>query len=274
VTDAGWRLEERDGLLVAQCDARTEVPGIAHAFSTRRADGGHDFDLGGADPVDEAVRARRRRLSAAAEVAPASPLILRQVHEAAVVQAAGASDGVSADGAVWARTDGSSQAPSVRTADCVPILFVDRLGTAAAAVHAGWRGTARGIAARAVEALAESGARPGNLIAALGPAILPCCYEVEAEVHEEVATACGGGRGSEGLGRPSGRPGRVRLDLHAANRLQLLGAGLGPEEIHAAPWCTHCHEELFFSFRRDGQAAGRQMALVGARRRGGGGRRP
>ena len=68
--------------------------------------------------------------------------------------------------------------------------------------------------------------------------------------------------------------GRVRLDLHAANRLQLLGAGLGPDEIHAAPWCTHCHEEQFFSFRRDGRAAGRQMALVGARRGGGRVRRP
>lgn len=274
MTDTGWRLEERDGLLVALCDALTHVSGIAHAFSTRRADGGHDFDLGGADPVDDAVRTRRRRLSAVAEVAPASPLILCQVHEATVVRAADASDGATADGAVWARADGPSQAPSVRTADCVPILIVDRLGAAAAAVHAGWRGTARGIAARAVEALAECGARPADLIAALGPAILPCCYEVEAEVHEEVARACGGGQGLAGLGRPSGRPGRVRLDLHAANRLQLLGAGLGPDEIHAAPWCTHCHEEQFFSFRRDGRAAGRQMALVGARRGGGRGRRP
>lgn len=274
MTDAGWRLEERDGLLVALCDALTRVPGIAHAFSTRRADGGHDFDLGGYDPVDDAVRTRRRRLSAAAEVAPASPLILRQVHEASVVRATEASDGVPADGAVWARADGPSQVPSVRTADCVPILIVDRLGAVAAAVHAGWRGTARGIAGRAVEALVESGAGPGNLIAALGPAILPCCYEVESEVHAEVATACGGGRGSGGLGTPSGRPGHVRLDLHAANRLQLLGAGLGPDTIHAAPWCTHCHEDLFFSFRRDGRAAGRQMALVGTRRGGGGVGRP
>ena len=274
MTAHGWRLEERDGLVLALCDALSHVTGAAHAFSTRRADGGHDFDLGGPDPVDEIVRARRRRLSAAADVAPTSPLILRQVHETTVVRAADASDGVTADGAVWTRADRPSRAPSVRTADCVPILIVDRLGAAAAAVHAGWRGTARGVAARAIEALAEAGARPGDLVAALGPAILPCCYEVECEVYDRVAAACDGGRGLEGLGRPSGRGDRVRLDLHAANRIQLLRAGLGPDDIHAAPWCTHCHEGLFFSFRRDGAAAGRQMAVVGARRGGGGGWRP
>jgi YfiH family protein len=274
VTDAGWRLEERDGLLVALCDALSQVPWASHAFSTRRGDGGHDFDLGSPGPVDDVVHARRRRLIAAADVESASPLILHQVHGATVVRAADASDGTPADGAVWARAEPPSRAPSVRTADCVPILIVDRTGAAAAAVHAGWRGTAGGISARAVEAMAEAGARPRDLVAALGPAILPCCYEVEGEVHEKVAMACGGDRGLEGLGRPSGRRGRVRLDLHAANRLQLLRAGLGSDDIHAAPWCTRCHGELFFSFRRDGRAAGRQMAVVGARRGGGGGRRP
>jgi len=274
VTAAGWRLEEREGLLVALCDALTHITGTAHAFSTRRADGGHDFDLGGAGPVDDLVRARRRRLSAAAGFAPAAPLILRQVHEATVVRTADAFDGVTADAAMWTRADEPSQVPSVRTADCVPILIVDRLGRAAAAVHAGWRGTARGVAARAVEALAEAGARPGDLVAALGPAILPCCYEVEGGVLERVAAACGPGRGLEGLGRPSSSRDRVRLDLHAANRFQLLKAGLGPDDIHAAPWCTRCREDLFFSFRRDGAAAGRQMAVVGARRDGGDARRP
>jgi YfiH family protein len=261
VTAAGWRLEARDGLLVTLCEALTRITGTAHAFSTRRADDGHDFDLG-AGPVDDVVRARRRRLSTAVGVAPAAPLILRQVHEATVVRTASATDGVSADAAVWARGDGGSRVPSVRTADCVPILIVDRLGRFAAAVHAGWRGTARGVAQRAVEALHQAGAGPGGLVAALGPAILPCCYEVEDGILGVVAAACGEDRS---LSRPSGRSGRVRLDLHAANRLQLVKAGLNPGDIHAAPWCTRCREDLFFSFRRDGAAAGRQMAVVGAR---------
>jgi YfiH family protein len=262
VSGAGWRLEERDGVLLALCDALARIPDTAHAFSTRRADGAGDFDLGGAGPADDATGARRRRLIEAAGLSPASPLVLRQVHEATVVRAAGQSDGVAADAAIWVRADGAERVPSVRTADCVPILIADREGRTAAAVHAGWRGTARGVAGRAVEALIDAGTHPSEMVAAIGPAILACCYEVEDEVLERVAGACAG----EGdLGRPSERRGRVRLDLHAANRAQLLRAGLAPGRIHAAPWCTRCRKDLFFSYRRDGAAAGRQMAVIGGR---------
>jgi len=257
VTASGWRLDERDGLLLARCDALGRIPGIAHAFSTRRADGHDDFDLGGPGPPVDEVAARRRRLTAAAGLGDASALVLRQVHEATVVRAAETSDGTVADAALWLRGDGESSIPSVRTADCVPILIADRFGRAAAAVHAGWRGTARRIVVRAVEALREGGSSPEDLVAALGPAILPCCYEVEPTVLGKVARACGT---DDGLGRPSSRPGRVRLDLHAANRHQLLSAGLAPGRIHAAPWCTRCRGDLFFSFRREAEGAGRQMA--------------
>jgi YfiH family protein len=259
VTASGWRLEKREGLLLVRCDAVARIPGIGHAFSTRCADDAGDFDLGGPGPVDDRIAARRRRLVSAAGLGTATPVVLRQVHGDAIVRAAEAADGTTADAAWWIRAERGSRVPSVRTADCVPILLVDRLGRGAAAVHAGWRGTARGVAKRAVEALRSSVAGPGDLIAALGPAILPCCYEVEASVHGEVARACGTDRG---LGRSSPRPGRFLLDLHAANRLQLERAGVGSDRIHTAPWCTRCREDLFFSYRRDGEGAGRQMAVV------------
>jgi YfiH family protein len=148
------------------------------------------------------------------------------------------------------------------TADCVPILIAHRGGRAVAAVHAGWRGTALGIAGAAVGALARAGIEPAELVAAVGPAILACCYEVESAVLVRVATASGG---ESGLMAPSDRPGRVLLDLHEANRRQLVQSGLNPLEIHLAPWCTHCRGDLFFSHRRERGAAGRQMAVVGGK---------
>ena len=246
--------------MLASCRAIEAIAGIGHAFSTRRSDAG-DFDMGGAGPVSAAVRERRRRLVEAAGIDPAAAaVVLRQEHGAEVLRVADAPGDAPGDGALWVRADGSKRSASVRTADCVPILIVDLQGRAAAAVHAGWKGTARGIASRAVEAMAGVGIDPADLLAALGPAILRCCYEVETPVLDRVAAACWD---TPDLAEPAGAAGRVRLDLHAANRAQLLRAGLAPARIHAAPWCTKCRGDLFFSYRRDGSAAGRHMAVVG-----------
>jgi hypothetical protein len=166
-----------------------------------------------------------------------------------------------ADAAVWTCADSPVAIPSVRSADCVAILLVDRDGMGAAAVHAGWRGTALSVAARAVEALAASGVPPSRLLAGLGPAILNCCYEVDGDVADAVSMASGG------AGPQERGAGKVRIDLHDANRRQLARAGVEPSRIHSAPWCTRCRADLFFSFRRDGARAGRMMASVGAARR-------
>ena len=104
----------------------------------------------------------------------------------------------------------------------------------------------RGRAAR--HEVAARGVAPQDLVAALGPAILSCCYEVGPEVLQ----ACG---------IAAERPGR--LDLHARLRDQLQRAGVPPETVHAAPWCTRCRGDLFFSFRREKDRAGRQMAVIG-----------
>jgi YfiH family protein len=127
-----------------------------------------------------------------------------------------------------------------------------------AAVHAGWRGTAQGIAAEAVARLAGLGGAAGSLIAALGPSIGPCCYAVGPEVAAEVALGCG-------VDVPriaSPRDGQLHLDLREANRLQLEAAGVPRGSIHVAPWCTSCEAELFFSYRRDGPT-GRSLACIG-----------
>jgi YfiH family protein len=183
----------------------------------------------------------------------------RQVHGAELVRVGLAAPGDSppaADGVFSLRGDPVDLAPAVQVADCVPLLLADVEGGAVAAVHAGWRGTAAGIAGRAVATLSAHGIEPGRLVAALGPSIGPCCYEVGAEVLAAVSAATAV---SPHALAEAGRS----LDLRLANRLQLMAAGLDPRRIHAAPWCTSCHAELFHSWRRDGDRAGRLLACIG-----------
>lgn len=139
---------------------------------------------------------------------------------------------------------------AVRTADCVPILLADRRGGRVAAVHAGWRGSRARIVERAVEALEAAGARREDLLAAIGPCIGRCCYEVSEELVEAFAADFG----------PAVRKGR-HLDLGLVNAISLLAAGLGPTQIHTLEICTFC-DERFHSFRREGEAAGRQFSYI------------
>jgi YfiH family protein len=144
----------------------------------------------------------------------------------------------------------------VETADCLPVLLVDPRRRAVAVAHAGWRGTAAGVARSAVRALLAGGSRPDDLSAALGPAIGPCCYEVGDDVRAAF------GRGGAVFFRPGPR-GRPHLDLRAANRGQLRDAGLRDDTLHDLADCTFCRADLYHSFRRDGSGAGRMISYVG-----------
>jgi YfiH family protein len=147
-------------------------------------------------------------------------------------------------------TDLPGVALVVQTADCVPILLAGVRSVAA--VHAGWRGAAANAAAAGVAALARLGEAPSSLRAFLGPAIGSCCYEVGGEVAAQFA--------GEFLRRSC--EGRFRFDLAAVNRAQLEAAGIPGASISAHPACTRCGGERFASYRRDGSAAGRMIALV------------
>lgn len=153
----------------------------------------------------------------------------------------------------------------VKTADCVPVILGDARSGALAAVHAGWRGTLAEIVMRAVARMtSEYGTRADDLRAAIGPAALGCCYEVGAEVvtafRHKFADA-------ENFLRPSNRPAHALIDLHHANRQQLVAAGLSPARIHLAPLCTMCRTDLFFSHRRENGAqknrVGRSLSVIG-----------
>jgi YfiH family protein len=136
---------------------------------------------------------------------------------------------------------------SVRSADCYPILLADTRNRAVAAVHAGWRGTAAGIVVESIAKMrAQFGTSPADIVAAIGPGIGVCCYEVGAEVARLF--------GLEGAGR---------IDLAAANRRQLIGTGVPEPHIDALGGCTFCGAARFYSFRRQREQAGRMISYIG-----------
>jgi YfiH family protein len=164
-------------------------------------------------------------------------------------------------------SDDDQAAIAVQMADCVPLLIADAWTGAVAVAHAGWRGTAASVARVAVEALTETFAcRPANLIAAIGPCIGPCCYEVRQDVMEVFRAA---GHAATTLDRWFiTRGGKIRLDLWQATADQLAAAGVLPAQIHTAELCTATHRDVFCSYRAEGSGAGRLAAAIRAGRPG------
>lgn len=163
-------------------------------------------------------------------------------------------------------------AVAIRVADCVPLLMADRHRGVVAAVHAGWRGTAARAVVAALESLEhEFGTKPADIVAAIGPSIGPCCYEVGTELVDAFAAA---GHERYLIDRwflapapPRGsrdRP-KLRLDVAAANRDQLLLAGVPDEQIHTSGLCTAMHLDVLTSYRAEKDKAGRFAAVIRAR---------
>jgi YfiH family protein len=189
--------------------------------------------------------------------------LLHQVHSARVLVLDEAPAGLpapsEADGTVTRRP---GLALVVKTADCLPLFLVDPEHQAVAAVHAGWRGTARRIAAEAVEMMARSfGTRPASLLAALGPCIGGACYEV----GEDVAAPFRRDPSFTALFAPvASRPGKYFFNLRAANRAHLETAGVSPANILEAGGCTHC-DHAYLSYRRDRRSDLRLFNFIGIR---------
>ncbi len=147
----------------------------------------------------------------------------------------------------------------VRTADCVPVLLFDPRTGLAAAVHAGWRGTFAQIVVRTVEAMARRGGTPSEMLAAIGPAIGPCCYEVGDDLAGRFA-----GEPSFGPSTVDRSRGRPHLDLWQANRQLLEKTGLSASRVDLLGACTACDAERFFSHRRDAGRTGRHLSAIRA----------
>lgn len=168
---------------------------------------------------------------------------------------------------------------AISTADCAPLLFFDPITEAIGVAHAGWRGTARGIAAATVAAMVKQfGSRPADILAGIGPSIGPCCYEVSDDVQqlflgqsafEELPTEehycqlVATSAVFETLQLPERAS--LRLNIWETNRQQLLLAGLTPEHIEMSDLCTSCAKDRFFSHRAEQGATGRFPAILALR---------
>jgi YfiH family protein len=189
----------------------------------------------------------------------------QQVHSALVLPASAASaePWPQADGLV---SDAGGQSLWVCGADCTPVLLADPVSGRVAACHAGWRGVAGGIVLRAIERLEAVGCRRQDLLVALGPAVAGERYQVERSVAEQVAAQVAPFADLERVGAvlpdAEGLADHVRLDIRAAQQLQLLQAGLEAEHISSCPLCTVAEPLLFHSWRRDQQKAVQWSGIV------------
>ncbi len=193
--------------------------------------------------------------------APGWPLhTLKQVHGNTILRIEGGEvTPGSADGML---TTEQNILLGIKTADCVPLLLIAPHKRGVGALHAGWRGTRKAIALRAVEICAERGnIFPDQLWVALGPSIGGCCYQVGSEIGEPLFERWGDGQPT--TWNRQGDKGY--LDLRAINRRQLIQAGVPQTQIHSVGLCTFCHPDEFTSYRREGAYAGRQFSVIGWR---------
>jgi len=251
--------------------------------------GGTALNLG-FTPHDSRAAVERNRelflkeLDGAKRHSPWPLVALRQIHSDLIYRVDGMPPQLlTGDGLV---TDVPGLAIAVQTADCLPVILVDRKRRSAGVFHAGWRGTVKRIVEKGVgEMRKHFGSDPRNLMAAIGPGVQRCCYEVGEEVSSRFEaqfayasrlfrevkesdpvrekypllflTARAPGHGE--------LPVKIYLDLVEANRRQLLDAGVLARNIEVAGPCTACHTELLFSFRAEKGVTGRMMAVAGIR---------
>jgi hypothetical protein len=146
----------------------------------------------------------------------------------------------------------------VLVADCVPILIYDSIRGIIAAVHAGWRGTAKQILKETIRTMQEKfGSIPADISVAIGPSIRQCSYEVDEDVSNAVLEATGEGDYYRRQGN------KYFIDLSSANRIQALNTGILSNNIWQSEECTFCKPEKYYSYRYSKGSSGRQGGFIG-----------
>ena len=243
--------------------------GVVHGFSVRTGGVSRspydslNLSISVGDTA-EAVRENLARLEKSAGL-PAPIATATQVHGDRVVAASAgglreicAATEPQPDGADALLALDPGVAVGVRGADCVPILLSAEGGGAVAAVHSGWRGTRLSVAARGVRALQQAaGADPRRMLAAVGPSIGRCCYQVSAELAAMFRARFG----PEAADDPDQIP-KPHLDLRFCVEAALVQAGVPRDGIEQVEGCTSCDTAAFFSHRRDQGCTGRHLAFI------------
>lgn len=283
----GWTERKAHGLKILHADALTGIPWLIHGFSMRpggasELSGEKVLNLGFAEwDTRENVLENRRRFQSALGASDFALVALKQIHSD-VIHLFEAYPAEPCRGDASA-TNRPGLLLAVQTADCVPILLADLKKRAVAAVHAGWRGTLQRIVAKTIGRMQmQFGTKPADMLAAIGPSIGGCCYEVGTEVASEFRSQFPNASewfdelrtGDEpnplqwlNMAPPGHQPPpkNVLLDLRKANRAQLLDAGLREQNIVVSELCTACRRDLFFSYRKERGTTGRLMSVIGIR---------
>jgi polyphenol oxidase len=228
--------------------------------------------------LNESVIANRRLLTDAVEWPFEAWTCAEQVHGNRVYQVAEADRGKGRA----SLTDVLKDCDAIMTdvpgvllasfyADCVPLYFYDPEHDAIALAHAGWKGTVQQIAAETIQAMINAyGSEPQALLAAIGPSIGGCCYEVDSPVINQVQQLLTGlglhGEAAEPMLTLSDN-GKANLDLKEINRQIMIKAGILPIRIELTEYCTGCRRDLFFSHRKEGGLTGRMASWIGIRER-------
>jgi polyphenol oxidase len=285
--ETSWAERKYKGVTVLQVSALTKIPWLIHGFSTRPGgvsgvNGGNVLNLGAVEwDTRENVEENKRRFQGALDATDLPLISLHQIHSDVVR---------TFDSAPSKQLKGDASATNkpgfllgVRTADCAPVLVVDPKKRVVAAIHAGWRGTLARILTKTVGQMQmEFGSRPQDLLAAIGPTIGGCCYEVGTEVASVFAAKFSNAADFFDEFRtgdepnplqwlnmmPPGHqppPNKVLLDLKKANRAQLLEAGLRDENIFVTELCTSCNVDRLFSYRKEAGRSGRLMSVIAIR---------
>ena len=283
---------QKSRLSILRADPLSQFPWLIHSFSTRaggvsKAYGGTTLNLGFTKQDSRSAVERNRteflRKAGAQTGRNPWPLItLRQIHSDLIhCISAVPENSLAGDGLITA-TPGLLLA--IQTADCLPVILVDTKHKVIGVFHAGWRGTVKRIVEKGVgEMHRHFGTRPRDIVAAIGPGIHNCCYDVGPEVrtHFESQFAYAAKlfhevKDSDPVrekypllfltARAPGHselPTKIFLDLVEANRRQLLAAGVPARNITASPLCTACNTDILFSYRKEKGITGRLLGVAG-----------
>ena len=259
-----WIDYQAEDRLYLQNEAFCRTGLVRHGFTGRLGGVSHGkvtgLNLGfrvGDDPAS--VQENYRLLGADLGILPEQMVLSRQTHTDTIRPVTDAdagkgltkeSDITDTDGLI---TDRPSLALVIFTADCVPVLLLDPARRVIAAVHAGWRGTVKGIAGKAARMMqAQYGCAPADILAAIGPSIGPCCFEVGADTAGQFPPA---------YVQPK-KDGKYLVDLWRMNADQLAAAGVCDAHIAVARQCTICRADRYYSYRVQKEQTGRQAAVI------------
>ncbi len=143
----------------------------------------------------------------------------------------------------------------VSVADCTPILIYDADNEVVAAIHAGWKGTVKQIAAQTLQVMQQNfGSQPQACFAYIGTCISECAFEVDADVADNFDPA---------FKRWDSEKNKFFVDLKRANATQLRKAGIPERQIEISPFCTVAQNQDYFSYRKEGKRSGRMLAVIG-----------